>query len=196
VAGDSFFLTLFLVIVFHQFFEGVALGSRLATVGTSEVPALANIGCSHHFSPHDHRIPMQESSSDGSVVAEPSLDQIRSSGGCIMTRHEAATDVPSIFPMWKKLLYASLFTLVTPAGMAIGIAVLNTFNGNDPATIVVIGGLDAFSAGILVWVGVVEMWAGDWMGGEMSTSSPLMTGLGLLSLVGGMALMSLLGKWA
>ena len=140
-------------------------------------------------------MPMQDAAPDGSGEAHQA-QQTRLSSGCIMTRHEAAIDVTSSFPMWKKMLYASLFALVTPIGMAIGIAVLNRFNGNDPSTIIVIGSLDAFSAGILIWVGVVEMWAGDWMGGEMSTASPLMTGLGLSSLLGGMVLMSLLGKWA
>ncbi|KAJ4287892.1 high-affinity Zn(2+) transporter zrt1 [Collariella sp. IMI 366227] len=33
VAGDTFFLTLFAVIVFHQMFEGVALGTRIAALG-------------------------------------------------------------------------------------------------------------------------------------------------------------------
>lgn len=33
VAGDSFFLTLFAVIVFYQMFEGVALGTRIAALG-------------------------------------------------------------------------------------------------------------------------------------------------------------------
>lgn len=55
--------------------------------------------------------------------------------------------------------------------MAIGIGVLKNFNGNDPSTIIAIGTLDALSAGILAWVGVVEMRAHDWMlGGEMTTA--------------------------
>jgi len=81
--------------------------------------------------------------------------------------------------------------------MAIGIGVLKNFNGNDPSTVIAIGTLDALSAGILVWVGVVEMWAHDWMlGGEMTRSGPVRTVLGFAALVAGMALMSLLGKWA
>ena len=92
---------------------------------------------------------------------------------------------------------ALAFAVTTPIGMAIGIGVLNSFNGNDPATLWAIGTLDAFSAGILVWVGVVEMWAGDWMfGGEMTNASPLVTTLGVIALMAGMALMSFLGKWA
>lgn len=97
--------------------------------------------------------------------------------------------------MKNKFFLAAAFALVTPLGMAIGIGVLHTFNGNDPATIIAIGTLDALSAGILVWVGVVEMWAHDWMlGGEMTTAGPVHTALGMLALVAGMALMGLLGK--
>jgi zinc transporter 1/2/3 len=99
--------------------------------------------------------------------------------------------------MAKKMALASAFALVTPVGMAIGIGVLDVFNGNDPKTIVAIGVLDAFSAGILLWVGVVEMWAADWVyGGGMADASALVTSLGMGGLVSGMVIMSVLGKWA
>jgi zinc transporter 1/2/3 len=53
--------------------------------------------------------------------------------------------------------------------MAIGIGVIHHFNGNDPATVVSLGTLDALSAGVLVRVGVYEMLGHDWMmsGGDM-----------------------------
>ncbi|KAI5965966.1 ZRT1 [Candida pseudojiufengensis] len=35
VAADTYFITLFIVIVFHQFFEGLALGSRIIILNTS-----------------------------------------------------------------------------------------------------------------------------------------------------------------
>lgn len=102
----------------------------------------------------------------------------------------------------KKMGLASLFAFVTPLGMAIGIGVLQRFNGNDPSTIIAIGTLDALSAGILVWVGVVEMWAGDWMTGshgrkaELADADPVTVGLAGFGLVGGLVVMSVLGKWA
>ena len=104
--------------------------------------------------------------------------------------------------MKKKLGLASLFAFVTPIGMAIGIGVLQKFNGNDKSTIIVIGTLDALSAGILVWVGVVEMWAADWMIGshghnaELAEANIATVSLGAFGLIAGMAVMSLLGKWA
>lgn len=66
---------------------------------------------------------------------------------------------------------AIAFAVITPIGMSIGIGVLNQFNGNDPATVTAIGAIDALSAGILIWVGLVEMLARDWIHGEL-TSAP------------------------
>ncbi|ETI20459.1 hypothetical protein G647_08495 [Cladophialophora carrionii CBS 160.54] len=138
VAADSYYITLFIVIVFHQFFEGVALGSRIAVLSGSRRT------------------------------------------------------------MIHKLLMAAAFVLITPLGMAIGLGVLNHFNGNDPSTIVAIGTLDALSAGILLWVGVVDMWARDWVvvGGELVDAAFGKVLCAGLSLVSGMVLMGVLGKWA
>jgi len=136
VAGDSFFITLFIVIVFHQMFEGLALGSVLA--------ALPN----------------------------------------------------GVMPLWQKLIAASAFALITPIGMAIGIGVLQRYNGNDRGTIIAIGTLDAFSAGILIWVGLVEMLAKDWMKGALADAGVAKTVFSGIALVAGMVLMSVLGKWA
>lgn len=136
VAGDSFYKTLLVVIVFHQFFEGLALGARIAMVPGA------------------------------------------------------------IFP--SKAIMAAVFALITPIGMAIGLGVLHSFNGNERSTLIALGTLDALSAGILVWVGVVDMWARDWVieGGEM-LNAPLHRVLtGGLAFVIGLVLMGLLGKWA
>jgi zinc transporter 1/2/3 len=136
VAGDSGFITLFVVILFHQMFEGIALGTCIAGLPST-----------------------------------------------------AAT-------LTTKLLMASGFTLVTPIGMAIGIGVLDMFNGSDPSTMVAIGTLDALSAGILAWVGIVEMLTRDWMQGGLLNAPLLRTGIAMFSLICGLVLMSVLGKWA
>ena len=176
VSGDGFFLTLFAVIVFHQMFEGVALGTRIAALGRGgTVPLLV------HGHGHD---PISGASDNTQVTTLDSEGR------------ETKPPVSAV-SLRTKLLLATAFALVTPLGMAIGIGVLQQFNGNDPSTIVAIGTLDALSAGVLVWVGVVEMWAHDWMlGGEMTNASPLRTMFGMSALIAGMALMSFLGKWA
>ena len=80
--------------------------------------------------------------------------------------------------------------------MAIGIGVLNQFNGNDPSTVVAVGTLNALSAGILLWVGLVDLLAHDWIHGRLATA-PLRHVLPSgASLIAGLTLMSLLGKWA
>jgi solute carrier family 39 (zinc transporter), member 1/2/3 len=136
VAGDSFYRTLLVVIIFHQFFEGLALGARIALIPSK------------------------------------------------------------IWP--EKILMGAAFALITPLGMGIGIGVLNQFNGNDSATLWVIGVLDALSAGVLIWVGVVDMWARDWVveGGEMVEAKLGLVGVGIVSLIAGLVVMSVLGKWA
>ncbi|KAI2624621.1 Zip-domain-containing protein [Hypomontagnella submonticulosa] len=176
VAGDSFFITLFVVILFHQMFEGLALGTRIASIG-------------HHV-----RV------EGGDTGHAPAIGESPSSQGQTNLENRDSLDerkTVNILTMPKKLLMASAFALITPLGMAIGIGVLKQFNGNDPSTLIALGTLDAVSAGILTWVGVVEMWAGDWMfGGELANAGPVVTSLAGFGLIAGMVLMSFLGKWA
>jgi len=137
---SGYYKTLLAVVVFHQFFEGLALGARIALLPNSSL----------HFG------------------------------------------------IWSKMMMSGAFALITPLGMAIGIGVLNHFNGNDQSTILTIGVLDALSAGVLLWVGVVDMWARDWAvsGGEMVQAGFGKTTVGMCSLLIGMIAMSVLGKWA
>jgi solute carrier family 39 (zinc transporter), member 1/2/3 len=193
-------------------FEGIALGTRIASLG---FPANSNghtHGPGHHGHFHGPKQPSPSTfaeelvaASDHPAHASPNAANSESDSKSPTTEntHTAVTDGTkpsrpvSTFPMRKKIMLAAAFAIVTPLGMGIGIGVLQNFNGNDPSTIIAIGTLDALSAGILVWVGVVEMWAHDWMlGGEMTTAGPVRTALGMVALVAGMALMSLLGKWA
>jgi zinc transporter 1/2/3 len=111
-------------------------------------------------------------------------------GTCIAELPKAAAST------LQKCIMAGVFALITPIGMAIGIGVLNEFNGNDPSTIVAIGTLDALSAGILAWFGIVEMLARDWMHGRLLNASLVRTACAMLALVAGLILMSVLGKWA
>ncbi|KAH7014461.1 uncharacterized protein B0I36DRAFT_255596 [Microdochium trichocladiopsis] len=155
VAADGYFITLAAVITLHQMFEGLALGTRLASM-------------------------------KGASGSDDRPQPIRND------------PTEPLLPSNDKFLLATCFALVTPLGMLLGIALLGTFNGNDPGTIIAIGTLDALSAGILAWFGMVEMWAHDWLldGAEMAGQSWGTIVLGLGSLVLGMAMMSVLGLWA
>ncbi|KAH6636145.1 hypothetical protein F5144DRAFT_167333 [Chaetomium tenue] len=190
VAGDSFLLTLFVVIIFHQMFEGLALGTRIAALGSGSNSSFT-LGHNHT---HPSPIPATKATSENSTTATTHPEDSTT------TSHTEFSDAaPPLFHVStaKKISLAAAFALVTPVGMAIGIGVLDVFNGNDPQTIVAIGVLDAFSAGILLWVGVVEMWAADWVfGGGLTDAGVVVTGLGMGGLVAGMVVMSVLGKWA
>lgn len=96
----------------------------------------------------------------------------------------------------QKSIMAGAFALIMPIGMAIGIGVLKKFNGNDPSTIVAIGTLDALSAGILAWVGIVDMLARDWMHGKLLNAGLFRTVCAMFALICSLVLMSVLGKWA
>ncbi|KXJ87931.1 hypothetical protein Micbo1qcDRAFT_178579 [Microdochium bolleyi] len=205
VSGDSYFITLAIVITLHQMFEGLALGTRLAAMDDDNCHDEKRISRSHGV---DVESPSHGRHS-GSSPVQPLLPTHDSSnkGGRLGTRlshttasgetEGSASGLRALVPRGKHLL-ALCFTLVTPLGMLLGIALLGTFNGNNPSTIIAIGTLDALSAGILAWFGVVEMWAHDWLveGAEMAAQDGTGVTVGLGSLVLGMVMMTVLGKWA
>lgn len=80
--------------------------------------------------------------------------------------------------------------------MAIGIGVRKSFNGMNRNTIVTLGTMDALSAGVLAWVAFVELWSKDWLYRDMRAASGWKAVAGMGGLVVGLAVMSLLGKWA
>jgi solute carrier family 39 (zinc transporter), member 1/2/3 len=201
VAGDSFFLTLFIVIIFHQMFEGLALGSRIAALGTktTEEQVQARLGGHGHghaaapAAPAAPVVPVAVAADAKTGDMPPSYPTASTESSSVEENFKAPH-----FSLTKKCILASAFALITPLGMAIGIGVLDKFNGNDSNTLLAIAILDAISAGILIWVGVVEMWAEDWMysSSELMNASPIVTILSLFGLMAGMALMGFLGKWA
>ena len=52
---------------------------------------------------------------------------------------------------------AFAFGIVTPLGIAIGLGVRSTYNPESATASIVSGVLDAFSAGILIYTGLVEV---------------------------------------
>lgn len=87
-------------------------------------------------------------------------------------------------------LMTTTFVLVTPIGMAISLGVSKPFSGN-PSTPIAVSTLDAVAVRILVCVGVVDIWALDWVvaGGHVANSGLLKTMSGATALAAGMILM-------
>jgi zinc transporter 1/2/3 len=136
VSGAEF-TTLYVVLVFHQTFEGLGLGSRLA-----EVPW-----------PKSKR--------------------------------------------WTPYLLGIGYGISTPIAIAIGLGVRTSLAPESQTTLIVNGVFDSISAGILIYTGLVELMAHEFMFSPYMTKGPVSRTLyafGLMTL--GCGLMALLGRWA
>jgi zinc transporter 1/2/3 len=136
VTGSNFKI-LYIVLVFHQTFEGLGLGSRLATA----------------------RWPAKK--------------------------------------WWMPWLLGSLFGLTTPIAIAVGLGIHSTFEPGSPTTLITQGIFDSISAGILIYTGLVELMAHEFMfNHEMRKASIKMVLLAYSIMCLGAGIMALLGKWA
>ncbi|KAL0240294.1 hypothetical protein I308_106544 [Cryptococcus tetragattii IND107] len=137
LAVDGSFVTLFVVIVFHQMFEGLGLGSRL------------------------------------SILTLP--DNL----------------------WWTRYAAAIFYSLCTPVGVAIGLGVRSTYNGNSAKANIISGVLDATSAGILLYTGLVELLAHEvLLNPRMMKSGNFKLAYVFCCMLLGSGLMALLGRWA
>lgn len=136
VAGEEFTI-LYIVLVFHQTFEGLGLGTRLAS---------AHWPKGKEFMPY---------------------------------------------------LMGIAYALSTPIAIAVGLAVRTTFQPGSLSALTINGVFDSISAGILIYTGLVELMAHEFMfNAEMRKSSIglTMSAFGCMCL--GAGLMAVLGKWA
>ncbi|EOD52862.1 putative plasma membrane low affinity zinc ion protein [Neofusicoccum parvum UCRNP2] len=136
VAGEEF-NTLYVVLVFHQTFEGLGLGSRLSAV------------------------PWPKSK------------------------------------RWTPYLLALGYGISTPIAIAIGLGVRTSYPPEGATTLIVNGVFDSISAGILIYTGLVELMAHEFMFSPSMSKAPIKTVLSAFVLMMlGAGLMALLGKWA
>lgn len=136
VAGDEF-TTLFIVLIFHQTFEGLGLGSRLA------------------------------------VTPWPKRRG------------------------WTPYVLGLAYGLSTPIAIAIGLGVRHTYPPESQTTLIVNGIFDSISAGILIYTGLVELMAHEFMFSRSMQRAHIRTVLfAFLMMCLGAGLMALLGKWA
>ncbi|KAI4288922.1 MAG: hypothetical protein L6R35_001815 [Caloplaca aegaea] len=136
VAGDEF-RTLYVVLVFHQTFEGLGLGSRLATT------------------------PWPKSK------------------------------------RWTPYLLAGAYSLSTPIALAAGLGVRTTYAPGSQNALIINGVFDSISAGILIYTGLVELMAHEFIFSSTmrrARLSVVLNASGMMCL--GAGLMALLGKWA
>lgn len=87
------------------------------------------------------------------------------------------------------------FSLTTPVGIVIGIAIMNSYHENDQAALIVEGLLNAAASGILIYMALVDLLSADFMSPKMLTNKKLQIGANIGLLLGA-GCMSLLAKWA
>ncbi|KAJ0027914.1 hypothetical protein Pint_36705 [Pistacia integerrima] len=89
------------------------------------------------------------------------------------------------------------FSLTTPVGIAIGIgiSISNVYKENSPPALIVEGIFNAASAGILIYMSLVDLLAADFMNTKVQTNRGLQIAVNI-SLLLGAGCMSLLAKWA
>lgn len=136
VTGSDF-NTLFVVLVFHQTFEGLGLGSRLA------------------------------------VTPWPRSKR------------------------WTPYIFAIGYSVSTPIAIGVGLGVRKIYPPESNTTLIVNGVFDSISAGILIYTGLVELMAHEFMFSNVMRKASGRTVLSAFGLMcAGAALMALLGKWA
>ncbi|CAH1764479.1 12322_t:CDS:2 [Entrophospora sp. SA101] len=133
VANGTEFISLLCALVFHQTFEGLGLGSRIAALKLPE---------------------------------------------------------GSFKPWLMSLAYGT----TTPLGVAIGLGIRETYNPSSSTALIVQGVLDAISAGILLYAGLVELLASDFIYGskfrnyhatqKLYAFFLLLLGAGMMALIG------------
>ncbi|KAB8216951.1 Zinc/iron permease [Aspergillus novoparasiticus] len=97
---------------------------------------------------------------------------------------------------WLPWILCTLYGLTTPISIAIGLGVRTTYNSGSFTANVVSGVLDAISAGILIYTGLVELLARDFLFDPHRTQDNKRLAFMVISMLWGVGIMALLGKWA
>ena len=134
VVGSEF-STLYVVLVFHQHFEGLGIGARMSA------------------------IPFPRGS-------------------------------------WLPWVLCAAYGLTTPIAIAIGLGLRTTYDPNPFTANVVSGVLDSMSAGILIYTGLVELLARDFLFNPLRTRDGKRLAFMMGTTFLGAGIMALLGKWA
>ncbi|KAF0926570.1 hypothetical protein E2562_026884 [Oryza meyeriana var. granulata] len=107
-------------------------------------------------------------------------------GGCIAQAQ---------FKTLSAAIMACFFAITTPAGIVAGAGVASFYNANSLRALVVEGILDSVSAGILIYMSLVDLIAADFLGGKM-TGTLRQQVMAYVALFLGALSMSSLAIWA
>ncbi|THX56382.1 ZIP zinc/iron transport family [Aureobasidium pullulans] len=135
VAGSEW-STLYIVLMFHQGFEGLGIGARMSMI-----------------------------------------------------------PFPAKYRNWLPWLCIAGYGVTTPISMAVGLGLRTTYNSGNYESLLIVGVFDAISAGILVYNGLVELLARDFLFEPQTKSNRRLTFMMVCVFLGAM-LMCIVGEWA
>jgi len=107
----------------------------------------------------------------------------------------SAIPFPSYYSIMPWLLCLA-YGLTTPISIAVGLGLSSSLNPGSYSANVASGLLDSISAGILLYTGLVELLARDFLFNPHRTTSAKRVTFMLICLYLGIIIMALLGKWA
>ncbi|XP_062209378.1 fe(2+) transport protein 2-like [Phragmites australis] len=107
-------------------------------------------------------------------------------GGCILLAEYG--------PRMKSVL-VFFFSATTPFGIALGLALTKVYSDSSPTALIVVGLLNAASAGLLHYMALVDLLAADFMGPKLQSSVRLQL-VSFLAVLLGAGGMSVMAKWA
>ncbi|XP_010544345.1 PREDICTED: zinc transporter 1 [Tarenaya hassleriana] len=107
-------------------------------------------------------------------------------GGCISQAQ---------FETRSKAIMATFFSMTAPVGIGVGIGITRSYEEESKEALWVEGVFNAASAGILIYMSLVDLLAADFMNPKLQTNLRLLLG-SYLSLLLGSASMSVLAMWA
>ncbi|CAH8345488.1 unnamed protein product [Eruca vesicaria subsp. sativa] len=107
-------------------------------------------------------------------------------GGCILQAE---------YTNLSKFLMAFFFAITTPFGIALGIALSTIYRNNSHTALITVGLLNACSAGLLIYMALVDLLAADFMGPKLQGSVKLQIKCFVAALLG-CGGMSVIAKWA
>lgn len=107
-------------------------------------------------------------------------------GGCILQAE---------YKFVKKAVMVFFFSVTTPFGIALGLALSKTYKEDSPSSLITVGLLNASSAGLLIYMALVDLLAADFMGPKLQGSIRLQIKSYVAVLLGAGG-MSLMAKWA
>ncbi|KAJ8558314.1 hypothetical protein K7X08_005080 [Anisodus acutangulus] len=155
--------------------------------GEEESGAIHIVGMPAHTAHHRHGHSHEHGHSHGHSHSH-SFGGGDEDGG---VRHVVVSQFNSLY----STVMATFFAITTPLGIAIGIGATSSYDPHSPKALVAEGILNSISAGILVYMVLVDLIASDFLSKRMSYNTRLQV-VSYFALFLGVGLMSLLALWA